>query len=120
MFELKDFRTSFLKDFVAVVRALSKCFLGFFRMRYSFFTGIGATLVHLFSTGITLDKQQMTGLVDAIYMGVTRGTALVALGNHLFGNTLSPPLVEDKVFPFEFIIQSLVLHLTGVFDDPAL
>lgn len=118
MFELKDFRTSFLKDFVAVVRALSKCFLGFFRKRYSFFTGIGATLVHFFSTGITLDKQQMTGLVDAIYMGVTRGTTLVALGNDILRNTFAPTFVKDKVFPYKLVFQLLIFNLPCIFDDP--
>jgi hypothetical protein len=45
--------------------------------------------------------------------------ALVALRDHLPGDTLSHALVEDEILPPEFIGQAPIPDPVGVFDDPA-
>ena len=58
-----------------------------------------AATVKLLGTGRALDEQQMATVVFTVGMGIARRTALVALGNNVFRDTLTHTLVKDKVFP---------------------
>ena len=75
-----------------------------------FLTGLGTAGLGFGLAAFALDKQQMTGLVGAVDMGVTRGPTLVALGNDVLRNPLGSPLVKNKVFSHKGIFQSLVIH----------
>ena len=64
-----------------------------------FLTGIGTTTIHLGATSFTLNEQQVAGLVGAVDMGVTRGVALMAVGDDISGDALAASVVENEIFP---------------------
>ena len=88
----------------------------FFGKVDNFLASVGTTGLGFSLTDITLNKQQVTGLVGAIDMSVARGSALVALGNDVVRNPFGTALVKDKVFPFKFIFKPEVFDLACVFD----
>src|SRR5690606_12399134 len=59
----------------------------------------------------------MAGLVGTVYMGIARGSALVALRNNMIGNPLAPAVVEHKVFAQKLVFQFLFPHLARIFYD---
>ena len=69
-----------------------------------FLTGLGTAGLGFGLAVFALDKQQMTGLVGSVDMGVTRGPTLVALGNDFIGDPFAPAFVEHKVFAFKLIV----------------
>src|SRR5690349_1849683 len=62
----------------------------------------------------------MAIVVGAIYMTVTGSPALVACADDFFTDPLAHALIEDKIFPQEFIFQSFGLHLSCIIYDPAI
>ena len=71
----------------------------------------------LLSTVGTLNKQYMTRLVGTIGMVITWLTALVTGRDNLLSYPLTQPFIEDKVFTQKFILQTLCLYLTGIFNN---
>ncbi len=45
---------------------------------------------------LTLYKQQVAAFIGAIGVRIGRHAALVAVGNHIFGDALSQPVVETQ------------------------
>ena len=75
-------------------------------------------LVFLLAGG-ALNKQQITGFVGAIHMGICRLTTLVAVRDNVVGNVLAQALVEDKVLAAEPVWQVLFGDLARVVNDAA-
>lgn len=94
-------------------------FLLFFGQVYNFLTAFRTAALGFFLASFALNKQQMTGLIGTINMGVARGSTLVALGDNILGNTLSSAFVKDKILPLKLIVNPFFFYLSGVFDDPA-
>ena len=59
----------------------------------------------------------MTPVVFAIPMIVTWLSALMASADHIFGNALSHPLVEHKIFPNEVVFKAQVANLPDILDN---
>jgi hypothetical protein len=113
-------RPSFFKNLIADYLTLSKGFSFFWRQGYNLHACIGTTVIHSIGTESTLDKQQMTGFIGAINMGITWCTTLVAMRNHMLRNPFTPPVVEDEILAHEFILELFLIYLPAVLDDPAL
>src|SRR5690554_630055 len=73
----------------------------------------------LFFTCITLNKQQVASAVFAVYMRITRRSALMAFSNNFIRNFFAHSLIKDKVLPDKSIFKVLRFGLTGVFNNSA-
>src|SRR5690606_23953789 len=59
----------------------------------------------------------MTSFICTIRVLIAWFSALTALRDDIVGNTFTESVIEHKVLSDEFAWQSLLLHLTGVFDN---
>ncbi len=57
----------------------------------------------LFCAIVTLNEENVAGIVGAIYVGVAGFAALVAMRNHIFTDAFAHALIENKIFADEFI-----------------
>ena len=122
LFVSKMFSSSFAEkstciSFGSAFAAEALCLFGLLQC---LLTCVAAAVLMFCLTGVALDKEQVTGRIGAIGMIIARLSALVASGDHLFADALTHALVEDKILAHKTIFQSLVLHLSGIFDDAAL
>src|SRR5690606_39660013 len=106
--------TSFFENLVAHGLSLSQFFLLLIGQGMYLHTVHGAAIVHGGGTGVTLDEQQVAGLIGTVDMGVTGSAALVAMGDDIIGNPLPPAVVEHKVLAHEFVLELLGLYLSGI------
>src|SRR5947207_1440763 len=61
----------------------------------------------------------MTTIIVAVGMRITRLAALMTTAYHFITYSLSQPVVEHKIFPFEFIRKIFIFHFVGVLNYPA-
>src|SRR5690554_1561308 len=57
----------------------------------------------------------MTRFIGTVHMGITRISTLMAMGNNIIGDPLPAPMVKNKIFAQKFVLQLLILHLSGIF-----
>ena len=81
---------------------------------FAFFT---AASVHFGLAVVALNKQQVTGVVGAVHMGVTRRATLMALGDHLIRNAFCTSFVKDKILPDKFIFKTCLLYTSDAADE---
>src|SRR5690606_32800446 len=85
-----------------------------------FDTFVTATFFHRNFTFFTLNEKQVAGLVCAVCMSVARFAALVAMANNIIRNPFATTMVENKIFPDEFILKPQIFHLPRIFNYAAL
>src|SRR5690606_7202939 len=73
-----------------------------------------------FCAFFTLDKQQMAAIVFAIGVIIARCAALMASADDVIRNPFAQAFIEHKVFSNEFVLQSLIFYLAGIFNDPSI
>jgi hypothetical protein len=66
------------------------------------FTAITATTLVSLGTMAALDKQEVTTLIEAIYMGIAGFATLVTNCQHFVGDSFSESIIKHKVFTMEF------------------
>jgi hypothetical protein len=66
------------------------------------FTSITATTLIGLGTLVALDKEQVTTLIVAIYMGIAGLATLVTKGQYFVGDSFSQSIIKHKVFAMEF------------------
>ena len=64
---------------------------------------LAAAIFIFFPAIIALNKQKVTGVIYAVYVGIGRFTTLVTIGNDLIGDPLSQPLIKDKILSMKFV-----------------
>ena len=99
--------------------SFSDFFLLFFRKVDDLKTLAGTTAIVLFSTFITLNKQQVTAMILAVGMGISGFAALMTMTYDVFRNSFAESFIEDEIFSDEFIFEILFFYLAGVVDDSA-
>ena len=57
----------------------------------------------LFGAGITLNEQDVAGVIGTVDVCVARSTTLMTVGNNLFGDAFSETFVENEILTPEFI-----------------
>jgi FtsH-binding integral membrane protein len=66
------------------------------------FTAITATTLIGLGTLAALDKEEVTTLIEAIYMGIAGLATLVANSQHFVGDSFAESIIKHKIFPVEF------------------
>jgi len=66
------------------------------------FTGVTATTLVGLGTLAALDKEEVTTLIVAIYMGIAGLATLVANGQHFVGDSFAESIIKHKIFPMKF------------------
>src|SRR5690242_717669 len=59
----------------------------------------------------------MAGIINTIYMGITRLAALVTMSDDVFRDPLSQPFIKYEVFTDKFILKVLFLRLIAVMNN---
>ena len=65
---------------------------------------------------ITLNKEQVAGIVHAVDMCIGRFAALMTMSDDLFCNTFAQPLIEHKILSVKLIVESLFFYLVYIID----
>jgi hypothetical protein len=110
-------RAPFLENEVAFGLAFSEFFLDLKREVNGVQTSLTAAVFHLSLASLTLNEEQVAGVVYAIGMGIGRVSALVANRNDVRGDAFAAAFVKNKVFADEFVFDPLFFAVVGVFDD---
>lgn len=70
-------------------------------------------------TFLTLDEQQVTAFITAIGMRIGGSAALMTSSDDLPADPLSHPVVKDKIFAPELVVQPLFPDCISIMNDPA-
>lgn len=62
----------------------------------------------------------MTAIIFAISVRVARLATLVAGADDVLGNSLPQPFIKNEIFADEFIFETLIFYLSGIFDNATL
>src|SRR5690606_14740600 len=73
----------------------------------------------LFSTGITLNKQQVAIIIFTVGMLITFVAALMASADHIFRNPLTKPFIKNKVLSNKSRLQFFTFQLAHIVNDAA-
>lgn len=74
-------------------------------------------MIKLLTTRAALNEEDMTGIIGAVDMVITRGSTLVAVGDHILADSFAQPFIKHKVFANKQIGQTQVFHIMRIFDD---
>ena len=113
-------RFGLIKNISPFVHPASSYFLLFFGQVDKIITFRTAGGLHFFPAVITLNKEQVTGIIHTVYMGVCRFSALVTMGNDFISHSFSQSLVKNKILSMEFVFQSTRFYLVHIINDTAL
>ena len=113
------FRTAFFENLVADNLAFAQFFLLLIWQGINILTCRRAALIHFSGTGLALNEKEMTGLIRAIYMGITRSPALMALGDYVRRYPFAAPMIKNKVLAQKFVFKIFIIYLPRVFYNAA-
>jgi hypothetical protein len=61
----------------------------------------------------------MTAAVVAIHMFIAGVTTNMTMGDDICGDAFTQPLIENKIFSYEIIFQSMLTDLVDIVDNPS-
>src|SRR5689334_8769479 len=71
-----------------------------------------------FTAFVTLDKEKVAGIIDAIHVRIGWFPTLVTFSYGFLRYPFSQALVKHEIFSMKLICQSLFFYLVGVMNNP--
>lgn len=78
---------------------------------------VRAASIHLGSTSVALDKQEVASFISAVGMRIARLPALVATSNDLLRDAFSQSFIEHEILSYKFHEKVLLSRFPNIFQD---